>query len=70
MMERQFYRFSDLVALGIIRNRVTLARWVRDRGFPPGRLIGPNTRVYDRGDVEAWLAARPSRRETNSEAAA
>ncbi len=53
-------RFSDLVALGIVRNRVTLANWIRDRGFPRGQLTGPNSRTWGEAEVQRWLSSRPS----------
>jgi predicted DNA-binding transcriptional regulator AlpA len=55
-----YLRFRDLVARGILRNRVTLASWVKNHGFPPGTLIGPNTRAWSECEIEAWLAARPT----------
>ncbi len=53
-----WWRFRHLKQAGIINNRETLRRWVDEQGFPPGALIGPNTRVWKRSDVEAWLATR------------
>ena len=50
-------RFSDLKALGIVRNWVTLGDWIKRWGFPPGRLIGPNTRVWFEFEIAAWLAS-------------
>ena len=49
-------RFADLRVRGIVNNWVTLSAWIRDRGFPPGRLIG-HTRLFDEGEVTAWLAS-------------
>jgi predicted DNA-binding transcriptional regulator AlpA len=54
----KFLRFTDLVALGIVRNRMTLGRWVRDHGFPPGVLLGPNSRAWSEAEVRSWLASR------------
>ena len=51
-------RFSDLKANGIVRNRATLSRWIRNIGFPPGVMIGMNTRVWTEAEIEAWLAER------------
>jgi predicted DNA-binding transcriptional regulator AlpA len=51
-------RFADLKALGIVKNRVTLSRWVQGQGFPSGFLIGANTRVWRESDIEQWLAER------------
>jgi predicted DNA-binding transcriptional regulator AlpA len=57
---RKRLRFRDLVALGIVANRVTLKNWIKDRGFPPGCLVGPNTRLWDEDEIAAWLASRPT----------
>jgi hypothetical protein len=48
------------VARGIVRNRVTLQNWIEKSGFPPGRMIGPNSRAWPEDEVIAWLASRPS----------
>mgnify|MGYP001588603217 CR=1 FL=1 len=57
-MIKTHLRFTDLQARGIVDNRTTLNRWVRDYGFPAGALVGPNTRLWVVADVEAWLHAR------------
>lgn len=54
----KYLRFSDLVDRGIVNNRVTLSRWIKERGFPSGILLGPNTRAWPEGDVEKWIAER------------
>jgi predicted DNA-binding transcriptional regulator AlpA len=56
----QVIRFADLKAAGIVRNRVTLARWQQLHGFPLGRLLGPNTRTWSPEEIQAWLASRPT----------
>jgi predicted DNA-binding transcriptional regulator AlpA len=56
--KKRYLRFCDLVDRGLITNRTTLANWIRDRGFPPGVLIGPNTRLWDADEIDAWIAAR------------
>jgi predicted DNA-binding transcriptional regulator AlpA len=56
---RKRLRYRDLLALKIVRNRPTLRNWIRDRGFPPGQLTGPNSRTWDEGEVEDWLNSRP-----------
>ena len=53
-------RYHDLLALGVVNNRVTLQNWIRQRGFPPGQLTGPNSRTWSEREVQAWLAARPT----------
>lgn len=62
-MGTQFLRFKDLVERGIVKNRVTLGRWIRLHGFPPGVLLGPNSRAWREDEVEAWLADRVAERE-------
>jgi predicted DNA-binding transcriptional regulator AlpA len=57
-----FCRFNDLVAAGIVQNRTTLLRLIDDENFPPGVMIGPNTRAWPLSELEAWLASRPSGR--------
>jgi predicted DNA-binding transcriptional regulator AlpA len=53
-------RYADLVARGIVSNRTTLQNWQKKHDFPPGQLIGPNSRSWDEAEVEAWLASRPT----------
>ncbi len=57
-MERQYWRFNDLKAREIVRNRTTLARWIKKYGFPAGVLLGPHTRAWPVDQVKAWLDAR------------
>ncbi len=54
--------FRGLVQLGVLKNRVTLARWVEREGFPPGQLIGLNSRRWRESEISAWIASRPVRR--------
>jgi hypothetical protein len=56
-------RFSDLKERGIVRNWPSLKRWVETIGFPPGRMLSPNTRVWTEAEIEEWLASRPTKRE-------
>jgi predicted DNA-binding transcriptional regulator AlpA len=52
-------RFRDLKERKIVGNRVTLWKWIRNQGFPPGRLLGPNTRAWTEAEISEWLASRP-----------
>ena len=56
---RKRLRFRDLVAHGIVNNRVTLGHWIQRHGFPPGQLTGPNSRTWGEDEVQDWLARRP-----------
>ena len=56
----RYLRYTDLKRLGIVRNRASLGNWIRDLSFPPGQMIGPNTRAWNKAEVMAWLAARPT----------
>ena len=53
-------RYRDLEELGIVKNRPTLGNWIRDRGFPPGQLTGPNSRTWSVDEVQGWLDSRPT----------
>ncbi len=54
-MAKQYLRFNDLKAREIVRNRTTLARWIKKYGFPPGVLLGPNTRACPDCPVRALV---------------
>ena len=53
--------FEDLRAERIVRTRTTLDKWIREQGFPCGRIVGRN-RVWLEAEVLAWIEARPSDR--------
>jgi predicted DNA-binding transcriptional regulator AlpA len=59
-MQDILLRFRDLQARKIVCNHVTLKRWIEREGFPPGMMLGPNTRVWRESDIEQWLASRPT----------
>jgi hypothetical protein len=59
MSSKQRLRYQDLEARRIVQNRVTLGNWIRNEGFPPGQLTGPNSRTWGEDEVDAWLASRP-----------
>lgn len=54
-----FLRFSDLKARRIVGNWPTLRRWVEREAFPPGRMLGPNSRAWTEEEIDHWLASRP-----------
>jgi predicted DNA-binding transcriptional regulator AlpA len=59
----KFIRYKDLEAMGLMQNRAQLGRLIDGpEAFPPGRLIGANSRVWTLAEVEAWIATRPTAR--------
>lgn len=52
-------RFRDLKNRNLVNNYVTLARWIEREGFPPGLMLGPNTRVWR--EAAGIRPKRPSR---------
>jgi Prophage CP4-57 regulatory protein (AlpA) len=52
-------RFRDLKDRGIVSNWVSLKRRIERDGFPPGRMIGENTRAWLESEIDAWIASRP-----------
>jgi hypothetical protein len=50
----ELLRFKDLKRVGI-NNWVTLRRRVEKDGFPPGRLLGPQTRMWTLQEVTDWF---------------
>jgi hypothetical protein len=60
-----FVRYRDLVAAGIVANWTTLFRLIDGpEAFPPGVMIGPNTRAWRLDQVQEWLRARPTARKS------
>jgi hypothetical protein len=57
-MEKVFYSFSDLVEMGIFKNRPSLDRATKNDGFPPGFLTGVNSRRWNPEDVHHWVERR------------
>jgi predicted DNA-binding transcriptional regulator AlpA len=55
-----FNRFADLRARKIVNSRAQLENLKRNEGFPPGRLLSPNTRVWDEQEILDWLNSRPT----------
>jgi predicted DNA-binding transcriptional regulator AlpA len=55
-----FVRFRDLKGRGLADSYAQLDNLIRKYGFPIGRLLGPNTRVWSEDEIDAWLANRPT----------
>ena len=47
-----FWRFADLCERGIVKNLTTLNRLIETRGFPDGRKLGLNTRVWSDAEIK------------------
>jgi hypothetical protein len=53
-------RFRDLQVRGIARSWAQLKRLQELYGFPKGRLLSPNCRVWDdEEELNPWLESRP-----------
>jgi predicted DNA-binding transcriptional regulator AlpA len=59
-MTTKLIRFCDLQERGIVNSWALLRRWIDRDGFPPGRMLGPNTRAWTEVEVEAWIKSRPT----------
>jgi hypothetical protein len=44
---RRFLTARELIATGLVRNHVTLRRWIAEKRFPAPLLIGRKLRVWD-----------------------
>jgi predicted DNA-binding transcriptional regulator AlpA len=51
-------RFDDLSRLGIVKTWTSLNKWIDERGFPPGRIIG-RFRTWTTAEVMAWIESQP-----------
>ncbi|MER9167340.1 AlpA family phage regulatory protein [Mesorhizobium australicum] len=58
-MTSKLLRFVDLAERGIVKNWPQLRRLVDKNDFPPGRMLGENSRFWTEPEIEAWLASRP-----------
>ncbi len=51
-------RFLDLQERGIARSWAQLKN-LQKNGFPLGKMLSPNCRVWSEDEVDAWLDSRP-----------
>jgi predicted DNA-binding transcriptional regulator AlpA len=51
-------RFADLHERGIARSWAQLKN-LQKRGFPLGKMLSPNCRVWSEDEINGWLASRP-----------
>jgi predicted DNA-binding transcriptional regulator AlpA len=52
-------RYEDLRAQGVARTWQSLNKWIDERGFPPGRMIG-RFRTWTAAEVMAWVESQPT----------
>lgn len=52
-------RSRDLKRLGIAASWAVLSKRIKEDDFPPGRMIGGNSRAWTVAEVERWLDSRP-----------
>jgi hypothetical protein len=57
---RKVIRFRHLKERGIVDNWPQVKRLVEQQGFPPGRYLGANTRVWLEDEIDDWLDTRPT----------
>jgi hypothetical protein len=58
----QWLRFRDLKASGLVSSWAGVIHLVETAGFPCGRLLGPNVRIWEVREIQEWLDARPTER--------
>jgi hypothetical protein len=56
----QLNRFADLKAKKYVDSREQLKNLQTYYGFPKGKLISPNIRVWTDEEIEAWFESRPT----------
>ena len=53
-------RFRDLKERGWANSHFQLNSMIERLGFPAGRLLSPQIRVWDEAELVAWFATRPT----------
>jgi hypothetical protein len=57
-------RYVDLRDdLKLVNNWTTLNNWIRDRGFPPGHMVG-RCRMWTDREVFTWIESQPTENNT------
>jgi predicted DNA-binding transcriptional regulator AlpA len=57
-----YCRFHDIREAGVADSWQQLGRMIDHEGFPPGRLLSPNIRVWEIDEIKRWMASRPTAR--------
>jgi hypothetical protein len=55
----KWLRFRHLKDRGLVNSWPQLKRRIENDGFPPGRMLGPNTRAWTDEEVEQYENSRP-----------
>jgi len=58
-MAKGWLRFGDLKARNIVKSWAQLKNLTELYGFPPGRMVSPNTRAWTEEEIDAFYASRP-----------
>ena len=58
-MAKGWLRFSHLQARNIVGSWAQLRRLQEKHGFPAGRMISPNIRIWSEEEIDAYIAACP-----------
>ena len=53
-----YVKFAVLKARGIVSNRTTLQRWIRENDFPKPYHLGPNSTAWSEEEILDWLKSR------------
>jgi predicted DNA-binding transcriptional regulator AlpA len=56
---KKVYQARELIEMGVAGSLPTLYRMI-ERGFPPGRMISLNRRVWTEEEIDEWFATRPT----------
>jgi hypothetical protein len=56
-----FLRYADLKKMGIVFNYPHLRR-LKAIGFPQGKWLSSNVRVWLKSEIDAWVASLPTER--------
>ena len=59
---KYYIRYPDLRDKGIVKNRVTLSRWIKAGRFPKPIHLGPNSIAWLVEEICAWEQKRISER--------
>jgi predicted DNA-binding transcriptional regulator AlpA len=62
--QKAYLRYKDLVAMGVVSNRMSLKRWTErpDDPFPAGIPIGQNVLVWSAEEIQKWILRCKSRK--------